>query len=252
MRKYLVLCFVVLFLSACVTDNSITPRDTKRAAELNAQLGLGYLKQGQYKRARRKLDKALGFDSDNANAHHYMGELYRRLGDSEKAEKYLKTAMDLAPDDLTIQNNYGVYLCDAGKYDEAIALFKKPLSDSLYENRAQSYENIGLCRLRQGQIIQAEKAFKQALQLNSNMATSLLKLAQMRFDSGNSVAAYSLYSRYIAIAQHTPESLWLGILLESGRGAKNTVSSYKVKLKGKYPDSRETKLLLKLERQGKI
>ena len=128
----------------------------------------------------------------------------------------------------------------------------KPLSDSLYDNKAQSYENIGVCQLRQGQIIKAEKAFKQALQLNSKMPTSLLKLAQLRFDSGNSVAAYSLYSRYIAIAQHTSESLWLGILLESGRGAKNTVSSYKVKLKGKYPDAKETKLLLKLERQGKI
>jgi len=83
MRKYLVLCFVTLFMVACVTDNSIAPRDVERAAELNAQLGLGYLKQGQYKRARYKLDKALGFDDGNANAHHYMGELFRRLGDPE-------------------------------------------------------------------------------------------------------------------------------------------------------------------------
>ena len=252
MSKYLVLCFMTLFLAACVTDGSIAPRDVKRAAELNAQLGLGYLKQGQYQRARRKLDKALEFDYDSANAHHYMGELYRRLGDSENAKKHFKIAMDLAPEDLTIQNNYGVYLCDAEKYDEAIALFKKPLEDSLYENKAQSYENIGLCRLRQGQIIKAEEAFKQALQFNSNMSTSLLQLAQLRFDAGNSVAAYPLYSRYISLAEQTPESLWLGVLLESGRGAKNTVSSYKVKLKGKYPDSKETKLLLKLERQGKI
>lgn len=252
MRKCLILFFIVPFMVACVTDDALAPRDIERAAELNAQLGLGYLKQGQYKRAQHKLEKALDFDSDNSSAHHYMGELYRRLGDSENAEKHFKIAMDLAPDDLTIQNNYGVYLCDTGKYDEAIVLFMKPLSDSLYDNKAQSYENIGLCELRQGKIVQAEKAFKQALQLNSNMSTSLLKLAQLRFDSGNSVAAYSLYSRYIAIAQHTPESLWLGILLESGRGAKNTVSSYKVKLKGKYPDSKETKLLLKLERQGKI
>jgi len=252
MRKYLILCFIVLFMVSCTTDRTIAPRDVKRASELNAQLGLGYLKQRQYKRAQGKLEKALGYDSDNANAHHYMGELYRRLNDSENAEKHFKIAMDLAPEDLTIQNNYGVYLCDSGKYDEAIALFIKPLSDSLYDNKARSYENIGLCRLRQGQITQAEKAFKQALKLNSNMSTSLLQLAKMRFDGGNSVAAYSLYSRYIAIAQQTPESLWLGILLESGRGAKNTVSSYKVKLKGKYPDSKETKLLLKLERLGKI
>lgn len=250
MRKLAGISTLILFLSACTTVHA--PTDAKRAAELNAQLGLGYLKQGQYKRALHKLDKALKFDSDNANAHHYKAELYRRLNDPDKAEKQYKIAMGLAPNNLTIQNNYGVFLCDKGHYEQAIELFKKPLADPLYSNKAGSYENIGLCQLRQGKIAQAEKAFNQALKFNQNMPKSLLNLAQIRFDSGNSVAAYSLYTRYLSLAPQTPESLWLGILLESQRGAKNAVASYKVKLKGKYPDSKETKLLIKLERQGKL
>jgi type IV pilus assembly protein PilF len=237
-------------LAACTTVN--TAADTKRAAELNAQLGVGYLKQGQYKRALAKLDKALEFDENNANAHHYKAELYRRLNDPARAEEHFKIAMNLAPDSLTIQNNYGVFLCDTGEYEKAIALFKKPLSEPLYANKADSYENIGLCRLRQGQVSNAETAFIKALKINPKKAKSLLKLSQIRYDSGNKVAAYDLYKRYLAVATHTPESLWLGILLESDRGAKNTVASYKVKLKGKYPDSKETKLLIKLERQGKL
>jgi type IV pilus assembly protein PilF len=241
---------LILLLAACTTVN--TSADAKRAAELNAQLGLGYLQQGQYKRALMKLDKALDFDSNNANAYHYKGELYRRLNDQERAERYFKRAIELAPENLTIQNNYGVFLCDKGKYEEAIVLFKKPLGDSLYSNKSGTYENIGLCRLRQGKIAQAEQAFVQALKFNPKASKSLLNLAQLRFDSGNKVAAYDLYTRYLAVAPHTPESLWLGILLESGRGAKNTVASYKVKLKGKYPDSKETKLLIKLEKQGKL
>ncbi|MGD8925660.1 MAG: type IV pilus biogenesis/stability protein PilW [Thioalkalispiraceae bacterium] len=250
MRKFAGICVLILFLAACTTTRA--PTDAKRAAELNAELGLGYLKQGQYKRALHKLDKALKFDSDNANAHHYKAELYRRLNDPAKAEAEYKIAIDLASDNLTIKNNYGVFLCDTGRYDEAIALFKKPLTDPIYANKASSYENIGLCELRQGKVAKAEKAFTQALKYNPKMAKSLLKLAQIRFDGGNSVAAYSLYTRYLTVAQQTPESLWLGILLESARGSKNTVASYKVKLKGKYPDSEETKLLLKLEKQGKL
>lgn len=241
---------LILLLAACTTIN--TSADAKRASELNAQLGLGYLKQGQYQRALLKLDKALNFDSDNANAYHYKAELYRRINDHDKAEEFFKRAMELAPDNLTIQNNYGVFLCDAGKYEQAIKLFTKPLTDSLYTNKSGSYENIGLCRLRQGQVAQAEQAFMQALKYNPKTDKSLLKLAQLRFDSGNKVAAYDLYSRFLAVAPQTPESLWLGILLESERGAKNTVASYKVKLKGKHPDSKETKLLLKLESQGKL
>ena len=229
MRKLAGVSILILVLSACTTVHA--PTDAKRAAELNAQLGLGYLKQGQYKRALHKLDKALKFDSDNSNAHHYKAELYRRLNDPSKAEQEYKIAMNLAPDNLTIQNNYGVFLCDAGKYDEAIALFKKPLADPVYQNKAGSYENIGLCQLRQGKVAKAEKAFIQALKYNPKMPKSLLKMAQIRFDGGNSVAAYSLYSRYLAVAPQT---------------------TYKIKLKGKYPDSRETKMLLKLERQGKL
>ncbi len=252
MRKTLGICCLMLFLVACTTETVLAPTDVKRASQLNAQLGLGYMQQGQFQRALVKLDKSLKFDPENADAHHYKAELYRRLDDPENADKHFQIAMNLQPDNLTIQNNYGVYLCDLGKYDEAIALFKKPLSDSLYANKASSYENIGLCRLRQGLVTQAEKAFSEALKINPRMAKSLLQLAQIRFDAGNSEASYSLYSRYVAIAPHNSESLWLGILLENARGAKNTVASYKVKLKGKYPDSKEAKLLIKLERQGKI
>jgi len=200
----------------------------------------------------KKLDKALEFDSDNVQALHYKGELYRRLGEQDKAGDYFKQALALAPKDEVLLNNYGVYLCGIKDYEHAITIFNTSLKDPLYENKEHVYENIGLCRLWQGQINQAESAFHQALALNPNMATSLLELAKVRFDQGNKREAYEFYSRYIALAAHTPESLWLGILIENGRGAKNTVASYKVKLKGRYPNSKETKLLLKLEKQGKI
>jgi len=252
MRNIFTLALMLIMLSACVTDKVIEPRDKERAADLNAELGLGYMRTGQYKRAMYKLDKALGFDSDNVKALHYKAELSRRLGETEKAGEYFEKAIDLDPKNQLLLNNYGVYLCNIKKYDEAITIFDKTLKDPLYENKARVYENIGLCRLWQSRIKQAESAFHQALALNPNMASSLLELAKIHFDQGNKRDAYDFYNRYIAISAHTPESLWLGILIEHDRGAKNTVASYKVKLKGRYPDSKETKLLLKLERQGKI
>ncbi len=252
MRNTLALGLMVILLSACVTDKVIEPRDPKRAAELNAELGLGYMRQGQYKRAMSKLEKAIGYDSRNVKALHYKAELHRRLGQKEEAGEYFERAMSLDPENQLLLNNYGVYLCGIKKYDEAITIFDKSLEDPLYENKARVYENIGLCRLWDNKVNQAESAFHQALVINPNMSTSLLELAKIRFDQGDKHEAYEFYNRYIAIAAHTPESLWLGILIEHGRGAKNTVASYKVKLKGRYPNSKETKLLLKLERQGRI
>ena len=252
MRNILILGLIVMLLSACVTEKVFKPTNPSRAAELNAELGLGYMRQGQYKRAMSKLEKAEKFDSDNVKMLHYKGELHRRIGQLKEAGEYFARAIELAPDDEVLQNNYGVYLCGIKKYDQAVNIFYKSLEDPLYENKASVYENIGLCRLWQGQNKQAESAFHQALAINKNMSTSLLELAKMSFDRGEKKQSYNYYNRYISLAAHTPESLWLGILIENGRGAKNTVASYKVKLKGRYPDAKETKLLMKLERQGKI
>ena len=252
MKQCAVLFSVLMMLTACTTERVMDPANKERASELNSQLGLGYLKQGDFERAEKKLQRALKFNPDNADAHHFMAELYRRLGEFDKAEKYYKTALDLDPKSTTVQNNYGVYLCDRGEYDKAISHFKSILDDPFYREKASAHENIGLCQLRQGKLHQAEKEFTEALQINPKMPNSIINMAQIRFDAGRKADAYEYFRRYLQVAQHTPESLWLGILLEHGRGAKNTVASYKVLLKGKYPDSKQAKLLKKLEDEGKL
>lgn len=243
---------IVVLLGACTTTDYLTPVDTKRAAELNAQLGLGYLNEGQYQRAKYKLDKAIKFDPDNPHAYHYMAELYRRLKEFDKAGENYKKALSLAPDDMNIQNNYGVYLCERGQYERAYKHFQNIISNPLYAARANAYENVGLCSLREGRLKKAEESFKAALQINPRMPKSLIQLAQMSYDEGMTDVSFQYFQRYVAIAQQTPESLWIGILLENDRGNKDTVASYKVLLKGKFPDSDEAKRLRKLERKGKL
>jgi len=242
----------ILLLGACTTRDYLGPVDYKRAAELNAQLGLGYMKEGQFERAKYKLDKAIKFDPENAHAYHYMAELYRRLKELDKAGKYYEKAMSLAPHDMNIQNNYGIYLCERGKYEKAYKHFENIIKNPLYAARANAYENIGLCSLREGKLKRATSAFKSALAINPKMPKSLLQMAQISYDEGKGDQAYDYYTRYISVAQQNPESLWIGILMENDRGHKDTVASYKVLLKGKFPASAEAKRLRKLEKAGKL
>ena len=243
---------LIFILGACTTTDYLAPVDLKRASELNAQLGLGYINEGQYQRAKYKLDKAIKYDPSNPHGYHYMAELYRRLKEYDKAGEYYEKALSLAPHDTNIQNNYGIYLCEIGKYDRAYKHFEKIIADPLYPVRANAYENIGLCALREGKLQLAQNSFNSALQINPKMPKSLIQLAQLSYDEGNSAKAYGYFKRYVAIAPQTPESLWVGILLENERGNKDTVASYKTLLKGKYPNSEETKRLKKLESLGKI
>lgn len=252
MRKLLALGLIISMLGACTTEVLLEPEDKIRASELNAQLGLGYMQKGQYKRAQSKLEKAINFNPDNAEAYHYKAELHRRLQEYDKAEENYKKSLDIDSKNANTLNNYGIFLCDQGRYDEAYGYFKKIINDPLYLYKADAYENLGMCSYRQGKLQQAEKAFQNALAINNKMSKSILKMAQLTFDRREKAEAYSYFKRYIGLAPHTPESLWLGILIETDRGNKNAVASYKVLLKGKFPVSKEAELLKKLEAEGKI
>ncbi|MDH3947841.1 MAG: type IV pilus biogenesis/stability protein PilW [Gammaproteobacteria bacterium] len=242
----------MLLLSACATKTDRETQDSNDASDYNAQLGLAYINQGRYEIAQNKLKKAIEQNPDNAVAHHYMAELYRRLGEFDKAETHFKEALDLAPKNSSLLNNYGVFLCDAKKYKEAYTYFDKVLKDPLYPSKGSVYENIGLCAQSEGNLKTAEENLRFALRLNPQSPKSLLAMAQISFDKQKYAASRKYFYQYLENARHTPASLWLGILLENRSGNKNRVASYVVLLKGKYPDSEEAELLKKMQASGQL
>lgn len=246
-KKLLLACSIGLLLSACASETTLDEDKAKRAAELNARLGVGYMRQGKYEIAKEKLDKALSQDPDNGDIYHYMAELYRRLNEPKIAEGYYQEAMSYNMDDSALKNNYAVFLCEQNKYKEADEYFNKVLSDPIYERKDLVYENMGLCAQHQGNLLLAEEHLNRALGMNPRLPTTVLTLAQISFDKQLLKQADFHYKRYLKMAQHTSQSLWLGYLLEKQIGNKNKAASYAVLLKGKFPDSKEAKLLRKIE-----
>lgn len=246
------LSFLILFslmLGAC---QSQTQLNSERASSINANLGLRYMQSGDNKSAMAKFEKALQQNEENANAHHYLAELYRRLDVSEKASVHYLRALELAPKDSSVKNNYGAFLCSKGTIDTAYKLFEQVLQDPLYANKGQVYENKALCAQLVGNIKLAQENYLLAIKFNPNMGRSLLALAQIEFDSGNRDQAYKYFNQFTQVSRHTPQSLWLGILLERGRNNRDRVASFSTLLKGLYPDSKEAELLKKLKNQGKL
>ena len=236
-------------LIGCAAKTERAGIDVKKASIANTDLGVAYLSRGKNNVAMIKLKKALAYDDENANAHHYIAELYRRLGENDLANKHFKEAMDLADEDSSIKNNYGIFLCGIGSYDEALKLFKEVLTDPLYKDTGKVYENMGICTQQQGNILLAGKYFETALSFNKNLSAALLGMAQIEFDKKNIKGASLYLNRYNKISRHSAQSLWLGVLIERKSGHKGRAGSYAVLLKGKFPDSKEAKLLKKLERR---
>lgn len=249
--KIFQLTFLVLLipgLSSCAQTYGpggplSAPGRSNEVAEANLNLGVAYLQRGEYEKSLEKLNKALSADPGYTPTLNALGLLYQRLGKPVEAEDYFKRALNRTPNDPSTLNNYGQFLCTNDRYDEAQATFLKAASNPLYETPEISITNAGTCALRNGQPDIAEQHFRKALDKNPRVPIALIQMCQLSYDQGNYLSARGYLQRYLEVAKHTANSLWLGIQIEQNLGDKNTLSSYALLLKNNFPDSREAELL---------
>jgi type IV pilus assembly protein PilF len=231
-------------LTAC-TEVPVKPKDKSQYAEtpakINAELGLGYMQQGDMKRAKEKLEISLRYNPDYEKAHHYIAELYRRLGDYDKADKHYRRAIHLAPDDSGLHNNYGAFLCERKQFQQAEEQFLMAVHDPLFNGRTRAYENLGLCAADAGEEAKAETYLRTALKADPKLAKSLFRMAELNYAKGDYLRARAYLERYQEVGPKTAESLWLGVRVEHHMGDREMMKRYAYELSRAFPDSEQWK-----------
>jgi len=244
MMRVSLLVISMLLVASCTTSRV---QNYERAAAINTELGLAYLIKGSYEQSLAKLKKAISQDPDNSKPYSYIAELYRRLNENELAEEYFHKALEIDPNDSSINNNYGAFLCANKKYNEAFKYFKVALKNPVYSGRGQVYENIGICSQTQGNIKIARDNYVQAVSIDPSLGKSLLAIAQLDFDDQKIESAQKYMRYYNKVARPTAESLWLDILIAKRNNDTKTIKSLSWSLNKRFPDSKEAKLLKRME-----
>ena len=246
--------FIAVLAFSGVVGCAMVPDDQEQrdrsAAEANADLGLRYMVQGNYEVAMAKLQRAIEYNEESPRAHHYLAELYRRLERYPDADDHFQKAIKFSTPKPTsdLLNNYGVFLCDRERFEEAESYFLKVFDDPIYTGRAQVFENLGLCMQRNGEPDKAEEYFRNALKINPKLSKTLGAMIEISFVKGNHLSARAYLQRYLEVARHTPQTLWLGIRAERILGDKNAVASYGLLLEQNFPDSEEARLYQETQR----
>ena len=254
MRKLTLICLVItcLGLTGCTpttggsgtsSENIRPTATTNEVTRINLNLGVEYLKRGEYEKALAKLQKALESDKNYPPTYNTLGVLYQRLGDKVRAESFFKQALALNSNDSSTLNNYGQFLCQDSRFDEAETAFLKAAQNPLYSTPEIALSNAGTCAFNQGKLDVAETHFRSALEKNPRVAVVLIQMAQISYTAANYLSARAYLQRYLEISAHTAKSLWLGINIETELGDKDTLSSYELLLKNKFPTSKEAGLL---------
>lgn len=235
---------IALGLGAC-SGASVRQQEAQRlkSSEINTELGLSYLKKRDTERALVKLTRAIEQNPDNAKAHAAIALAYDNLERQARARTHYRRAVELNPMDSYARNAYGAFLCREGAVSEAVTQFDEAVENPLYPQPEMALTNAGQCLRKDGDVARAETYFRTALRRNPKFAPALFHMARLSYETGNALSARGYLQRYLAIAKHTAQSLWLGVQIERELGDKDTVASYSMLLRGRFPDSDEVRLL---------
>ncbi|EJS84215.1 hypothetical protein AAUPMC_20666 [Pasteurella multocida subsp. multocida str. Anand1_cattle] len=98
-----------LFLSACVSQEGNKTFDSHEAAKARIELGLGYLSQHDFARAKQNFDKALSHAPNYYLSHAVLAYLYQKQGHLDLARHAYEKAIKLDKNQGDVLNNYGTF-----------------------------------------------------------------------------------------------------------------------------------------------
>ncbi|MDH5711121.1 MAG: type IV pilus biogenesis/stability protein PilW [Gammaproteobacteria bacterium] len=254
--RFILILVTVFILSSCGGQKNAkedkVESDLKQASKTNVQLGVGYIRRGQYEVAKAKLEKAIEQDEKNIDAYTTMAFLMMQLNEMEKAEGYYLDALDIKGNDPELHNSYGTYLCRVRRIGDAVDQFKLAYTNPFYKSAYLAYANAGNCLMQEGRNAEAEKHLRKALKLQPELSSALISMAELSVKTKKYLSARAYIQRYHAINKPSAESLWVQVQAERALGAKEHYHKYARAILDDFPDSEQARLVGELARRDRI
>ncbi|MGH8764538.1 MAG: type IV pilus biogenesis/stability protein PilW [Burkholderiales bacterium] len=213
--------------------------DPRNRAKVHTELASLYYGRGNMAIALEELRIATSADPTYALAYSMFGLVYMELREQSLAQTNFERALKISPNDPDINHNFGSFLCQTGREEEAIKHFMLAVRNPLYPMPWRSYAAAGQCAMRKNNMKDAEDYFQRALRLQPNEPTALLHLGQIRYQQGKLEDARKLVARYNKLVEPNAESLWLALRVERKLGESVAESNYANQLRRRFASSRE-------------
>jgi len=249
-RSILIITMSCFLLASCASNQVSKDKSRAlRAARANTQLGIEYLRTGDYELSRKRLAKAIQQAPDYAGAHDAIAVLYERVNKMGMAEKHYKKSLRLDSKNSAARNNYAQFLCKTDRSNEAVTEFETSADNPFYRTPWVPLTNAGVCMVRVPDKDKAVEYFERALQLQPEYAPALLQMGLLNYTKGKYLSVRAYLQRFQQVAPHTAESLWLAIRTEYSLSDHQAWGNYAIKLKNAFPKSEQYVLLQEWENE---
>jgi Tfp pilus assembly protein PilF len=140
-------------------------------ARATYEQGLSHLGEKRVSLALASLQEAVRLEPGSALYHNTLGVVYLHyLSKPAEAQTEFEKAIELDPSYAEALTNLGVTLAQQGKWEEAIASYRKAISLPIYPTPELAYANLGWAYLNVGKPREAEESYRTAVQLQPRFA----------------------------------------------------------------------------------
>lgn len=221
-----------------VTDSDET--EIRKRARIRLELALGYFNSGKTEVALDNVKQAIAIEPGLYEAFDLRGLIYMRLNEVGLAEESFRKALAINPKAVSVQQNYGWFLCQQRRFTEGYQQFNAVLANPLYGDRAKTLLTLGMCQDAAGQRIEAEASLQRSYELDSGNPVTGYQLATMLFKRRELGRAKFYASRINNSELANAESLWLGVKIERQMGNREGMLQLGAQLKKRFPQSPES------------
>jgi len=197
-----VLWAAAVLLGGCATGKEAQVK--RLQAQAAYERGLKDLEEGRTALGLAALQEAVALDPSMALYHNALGVVYLDLKRQPEALGELKRAIELDEKYGEALHNLGVAYAVAGKWEDAVRMYKKALSLPAYGNTEGTYHNLGWAYYNLNRLKEAEETFRFLLRLDPNMVAAHYHLGLVLLKAERRDEARAEFRRARELAPDTP------------------------------------------------
>ena len=244
---------LALVVAACTSTSKTESRpvtdsggaDARRRAEVHTALAGEYYSRGNFSVALAETRLAIKDDSSYFGGHAMQALVLMELREDGPARESFNRALQLAPNNPEVLNNYGWFLCTRNEPQRGLEMMRRAANDTLYATPEKAWFSIGLCHRRTNNIGEAEEALRRAILIRPEMVGALYNLALVTYERGNHKDAEIYLNRYTRLAPLGLEGLVLGVRVARANDDRAGEESFMQQIRRRFPDAPELRELEK-------